>query len=56
MGMSEQQRFMQRAIDEASKGLGRTCPNPAVGCVVVKNGEIVATGYHAEPWAVTTLK
>ena len=44
--MSEQQRFMQRAIDEASKGLGRTRPNPAVGCVVVKNGEIVATGYH----------
>ena len=40
--MSEQQRFMQRAIDEASKGLGRTRPNPAVGCVVVKDGEIVA--------------
>jgi len=46
MGMSDQQRFMQRAIDEASRGLGRTRPNPAVGCVVVNDGTIVATGYH----------
>ena len=44
MGMSEQQRFAachRRGI----KGFGQR-PNPAVGCVVVKGGEIIATGYH----------
>jgi diaminohydroxyphosphoribosylaminopyrimidine deaminase/5-amino-6-(5-phosphoribosylamino)uracil reductase len=39
-------RFMRRALHEATKGLGYTSPNPAVGAVLVKNGAIVATGYH----------
>lgn len=38
--------FMGIAIKEAKKGLGRTSPNPCVGAVIVKNGEIVAKGYH----------
>ncbi len=37
---------MQRALDEARKGLGRTSPNPPVGAVVVRDGEIVAVGHH----------
>jgi diaminohydroxyphosphoribosylaminopyrimidine deaminase/5-amino-6-(5-phosphoribosylamino)uracil reductase len=37
---------MRLALAEARKGLGRTSPNPAVGAVVVKNGSIVAKGYH----------
>lgn len=38
--------FMQRAIDEAIKARGRTSPNPLVGCVIVQNDEIIATGWH----------
>ena len=39
-------RFMRIALREARKGLGRTSPNPAVGAVIVRDGKIVATGYH----------
>src|SRR3989338_607852 len=39
-------QFMQRALELARKGLGRTSPNPMVGAVVVKNGRILAEGYH----------
>lgn len=38
--------YMQRAIDLALQGLGRTSPNPMVGAVVVKNNKIVGEGYH----------
>lgn len=37
---------MRLALREAKKGLGRTSPNPAVGAVVVKNGQVVGKGYH----------
>jgi len=37
---------MQRAIRLARKGLYTTDPNPNVGCVIVKNGEIVGEGWH----------
>lgn len=39
-------RFMARALQLANKGLHTTDPNPRVGCVVVKNGEIVGEGWH----------
>lgn len=38
---------MRRAIVLARKALGRTSPNPMVGAVVVKGGEVVGEGYHA---------
>ncbi|MGX3020792.1 bifunctional diaminohydroxyphosphoribosylaminopyrimidine deaminase/5-amino-6-(5-phosphoribosylamino)uracil reductase RibD [Ursidibacter sp. B-7004-1] len=38
--------FMQKAIDLAKQGVGWTNPNPLVGCVIVKNGEVIAEGYH----------
>lgn len=38
---------MELALAEASKALGKTSPNPAVGAVIVKNGQILATGYTA---------
>ena len=38
--------YMQQAIQLAKQGMGHTSPNPMVGCVVVKNNEIIATGYH----------
>lgn len=37
---------MQRAIDLARQGLGEVEPNPAVGCVIVKDNQIIAEGYH----------
>ncbi len=38
--------FMARAIQLAKKGLYTTHPNPRVGCVITKKGEIIAEGYH----------
>lgn len=38
--------YMELALAEARKGLGRTTPNPAVGAVIVKDGEVVGRGYH----------
>lgn len=40
------QEYMHLAIELAKKGLGHTSPNPMVGCVIVKDGEIVAQGFH----------
>lgn len=38
--------YMKRAIALARKGLGRTSPNPAVGCVIVKEGRVIGEGWH----------
>jgi len=38
--------YMQRALALARKGLGQTSPNPMVGAVVVKAGQVVGEGYH----------
>lgn len=38
--------FMQHALDLARKGVGKTSPNPAVGCVIVKKGKVVGEGWH----------
>ena len=39
---------MQRAITLAWQGWGRVAPNPLVGAVVLRDGEVVGEGYHAE--------
>ena len=51
--------FMRRAVSLAQEALGSTSPNPAVGAVVVRNGEVVgegstrpAGGNHAETIAL----
>ncbi|GMV41492.1 MAG: riboflavin biosynthesis protein RibD [Myxococcales bacterium] len=38
--------FMALAVEEARRGLGRTAPNPPVGCVLVREGVVVARGWH----------
>ncbi|MDD3718627.1 MAG: bifunctional diaminohydroxyphosphoribosylaminopyrimidine deaminase/5-amino-6-(5-phosphoribosylamino)uracil reductase RibD [Actinomycetota bacterium] len=51
MGFSEEdRRFMRRALALAGRGRGMTNPNPMVGAVVVKNGKIVAEGFHRGPF------
>lgn len=38
--------WMREALAEAARGLGRTAPNPPVGCVIVRGGEVVGRGFH----------
>ncbi len=38
--------YMRRAIALARRGIGRTSPNPAVGCVIVRDGVVVGEGWH----------
>lgn len=37
---------MRRAIELAKKGSGHVNPNPLVGAVIVRDGEIIGEGYH----------
>lgn len=37
---------MKRALKLAARGKFTTSPNPAVGCVIVRNGMIIGEGYH----------
>src|SRR5215475_5404534 len=39
-------QWMDEALELARRGLGRTSPNPAVGAVIVRDGEIVGRGFH----------
>lgn len=43
---AEDERWMGIAIAEAANGVGRTAPNPPVGAVVVRNGEMLGKGWH----------
>ena len=56
---SDDIRFMGRAIALAKARMGQTWPNPAVGCVIVRDGEVVSEAAtasggrpHAEEQAV----
>lgn len=39
-------KFLKLAIDIAEKGRGLTSPNPLVGAVIVRDGQIISKGYH----------
>lgn len=41
------EKHMQQAIKLAERGRGRTSPNPMVGALVVKDGQIIGDGFHA---------
>ena len=54
---------MKKALEMASRGIGKTSPNPAVGAVIVRDDKIIASGYHkkagtdhAEVDALSNLK
>lgn len=42
----EHERFMARALELAERGRGTVSPNPLVGCVIVRNDEVVGEGWH----------
>ena len=57
------QNFMRLALSLGRRGQGRTWPNPAVGCVIVRDGRIIGRGWtapggrpHAEMQALTQAK
>ena len=57
--MSDDLQHMRAALALARRGLGNAWPNPAVGCVLVRHGEVVGRGWtqpggrpHAETEAL----
>ena len=43
------EEYMKKCFELAKSGLGKTSPNPMVGCVVLdKNGNEISTGYHSK--------
>ena len=57
---AQDERWMRLALSLAQRGLGRVWPNPAVGCVIVKDGKVLGRGWtqdggrpHAEAEALT---
>ncbi|MFW6039816.1 MAG: bifunctional diaminohydroxyphosphoribosylaminopyrimidine deaminase/5-amino-6-(5-phosphoribosylamino)uracil reductase RibD [Gemmatimonadota bacterium] len=40
--------MMRRALELAEEGRGHVSPNPLVGAVIVRDGQVVGEGYHAE--------
>ncbi|MEM7657981.1 MAG: bifunctional diaminohydroxyphosphoribosylaminopyrimidine deaminase/5-amino-6-(5-phosphoribosylamino)uracil reductase RibD [Bacteroidota bacterium] len=49
MTIQEQEAFMAEAIKEGQKAIPKCFPNPPVGCVIVKDNEIIARGHTNEP-------
>ena len=41
-----EREYMSRALEVAEKGRGKVRPNPLVGCVLVKDGNVIAEGWH----------
>lgn len=44
--MPQYRKYMTQALELAHKGAGWVNPNPLVGAVVVRDGEILAAGHH----------
>ncbi|MCI0380269.1 MAG: bifunctional diaminohydroxyphosphoribosylaminopyrimidine deaminase/5-amino-6-(5-phosphoribosylamino)uracil reductase RibD [Gemmataceae bacterium] len=44
--LSQQENWMRRALELAERGRGHVEPNPLVGCVFVREGQIVGEGWH----------
>ena len=46
--MNGESRYMARAIELARRGEGSVEPNPMVGCVLVRHGNVVGEGWHQQ--------
>lgn len=45
---AEDHGYMARALELARRGIGHTRPNPMVGAVLVKHGQIIGEGWHQQ--------
>ncbi|MDD7409084.1 MAG: bifunctional diaminohydroxyphosphoribosylaminopyrimidine deaminase/5-amino-6-(5-phosphoribosylamino)uracil reductase RibD [Anaerovoracaceae bacterium] len=43
---TQDEKWMSRALDLAVKGMGHVSPNPMVGAVIVRDGEVIGEGWH----------
>src|SRR5215217_3522323 len=48
VGTEQEAAWLRRALELAEGGRGRVSPNPLVGAVVVRGGDVVGEGFHAE--------
>lgn len=48
MSLAVDEPLMRRALELAARGQGSVEPNPMVGCVVARDGQILAEGWHRE--------
>ena len=44
--MSQDEQFMRLALELGSRGGHKVLPNPRVGCVLVRDGKVIAEGWH----------
>lgn len=44
--MNTDEKYMAMALELARNGVARTSPNPRVGCVIVRDGEVIGRGWH----------
>ena len=44
--MPDDHSLMLLALEQAQRARGRTSPNPMVGCVIARDGQVLATGFH----------
>jgi len=45
---STDEKYMQMALKLAQRGIGQVEPNPAVGAVIVKGGQVIGKGWHRQ--------
>ena len=45
----DEKKYMRMVLNLAKKGLYSSMPNPRVGCVIVKNKQILSEGWHVKP-------
>src|SRR5690348_1874884 len=48
--MSPDEMWMNQALDLARRSVSVATPNPAVGCVLVRDGGLVGKGFHGYDW------
>jgi diaminohydroxyphosphoribosylaminopyrimidine deaminase/5-amino-6-(5-phosphoribosylamino)uracil reductase len=49
-GLTTHEYWMREALAQARQSVGVASPNPAVGCVLVRDGKVVGKGFHAYDW------
>jgi diaminohydroxyphosphoribosylaminopyrimidine deaminase/5-amino-6-(5-phosphoribosylamino)uracil reductase len=61
--MNLKEQYISRCLELAGQGLGNTAPNPMVGCLIVRQNEIIGEGFtspyggnHAEVNAINSVK